>query len=183
MHALYPSVSIIRQADIDRNPWVRASLDQIATEYLSAKPGARVVVQKLTEVLIVELIRDNFGRNEVRGYLRALNDKQMSRALRQLHATSEANWTLASLAEDVGMSRATLARRFKELVGQPMFEYLTQLRMQKAKALLSDTPTPIVDIAARAGYDSEVSFTKTFKRQVGVTPTAYRRQRRAGPEP
>lgn len=178
LHALFPRVSILRQAEIEQKPWVKASLDQIASEYLSAKPGAMVVVQRLTEVLVVELIRENFGQQESHGFLRALTDKQLSRALHLLHANPEKSWTLANLAENIGMSRATLARRFKELVGQPMFDYLTQLRMQRAKDQLRDTNLPLYEIAENVGYESEASFTKTFKRHVGKTPTGYRRQQK-----
>ena len=175
MQALFPKVSILRQAEIEQNPWVRASLDRIAAEYLSARPGALVVVQKLTEVLVVELIRDNFGREEAHGYLHALSDKQLGRALQRMHADPAKSWTLAILADDIGMSRATLARRFKELVGQTMFDYLTRLRIQRAKTLLEEVAKPLYDIASDVGYESEVAFTKTFKRQVGMTPTGYRR--------
>ncbi len=180
LHALFPRVSILRQAEIEQKTWVKASLDQIASEYLSAKPGAMVVVQRLTEVLVVELIRENFGQQQAHGFVRALTDKQLSRALHLLHANPERSWTLASLAENIGMSRATFARRFKALVGQPMFDYLTQLRLQRAKDQLSNTNLPLYQVAENVGYESEASFTKTFKRHVGKTPTAYRRQQKTG---
>lgn len=176
--SLFPSVSIIRQVEIEDSPWLKASFDQLAAEYLSARPGARIVVKKLTEALVVELIRENFGQPGQTGFLRALNDKQLSQALQKLHLAPEKSWTLAQLAQEVGMSRATLARRFKELVGQPMFDYLTRLRMDRAKELLSDTVLPLYEVATRAGYQSDVAFAKVFTKRVGLTPTRFRKEAR-----
>ncbi|MFT5043017.1 MAG: transcriptional regulator GlxA family with amidase domain, partial [Hyphomicrobiaceae bacterium] len=91
-----------------------------------------------------------------------------------LHAEPHRPWTLETLAAEAALSRSSLARRFKERVGQPMFEYLTALRMQRASELLRDTALPIYEVASRVGYDSDVAFTKTFKRIMRTTPTRYR---------
>ena len=69
-----------------------------------------------------------------------------------------------------------LVRRFKELVGQPMFEYLTRLRIQRARELLRETILPLYEVASRVGYESDLAFTKTFKKHVGTTPTRFRKQ-------
>ena len=78
------------------------------------------------------------------------------------------------------MSRAAFAKRFRELVGHPMFEYLTNLRVQRAKELLQDTQMPLYEVASRVGYDSDMSFTKAFKKRTGVTPTRYRKSSSCG---
>ncbi len=134
-----------------------------------------MVVDKLTEVLIVELIRINFGRSERSGFTGALLDKQISQALELLHAAPEKSWTLDTLASKVAMSRAAFAKRFKERVGQTMFEYLTALRMQRAQMLLRQSDLPLYTVANRVGYQSDLAFTKAFKRLLGVTPTIYRK--------
>ena len=74
------------------------------------------------------------------------------------------------------MSRSAFAKRFKELVSQPMFEYLTMLRVQRAKELLQETKLPLYEVASRVGYESDLAFTKTFKKHTGTTPTRYRKQ-------
>lgn len=176
LRRLFPESSVLRQNDLEQNLWLRATLDRLAAEYLSAQPGASVIVRRLTEVLIVELIRDNFGRGDDLGFVQALAHKSVGRALQALHLHPAKPWTLDSLATHVGMSRASLARKFKTLIGQPMFEYLTQLRMQTAKELLEDASLSLHDVAAQAGYESAVAFAKTFKKQVGLTPTAYRQK-------
>ena len=179
LQAVFPSLAVVRHEEIEQSPWLKGTLDQLAAEYLSMQPGARLVVNKLTEVLLVELIRSNFGSTQDPGFLRALTDRQVGGALKQLHRRPENAWTLENLAREIGMSRAALARRFKELVGQPMFEYLTRLRMQQARELLVETQLPIYAVAQRVGYESDLSFTKTFRKHTGLTPTRFRKQAQA----
>ena len=175
VRSLFPTMSILRQEDIQESPWLKATLDQLAAEYLSPLPGAQLVVSRLTEVLVVELIRSNFGQSDTPVFFEAVSDRQIGKALQSLHNNFGKAWTLQSLAEEVGMSRAGLARRFKELVGSPMYEYLTQLRVQKARELLLQTKLPLYEIASRVGYESDISFTKVFKKLTGRTPTQIRR--------
>lgn len=182
MHPLvesFPSLTIVREKDLLQHTWLKGTLDQLSAEYLSQKPGSEVVVDKLTEVLLVELIRINFGRSEQSRFIQALSDKQIARALNLLHAKPQASWTLDSLASEVAMSRATFASRFKELVGRTMFEYLTALRMERAQELLRTSEFPLYEVARRAGYESDLAFTKAFKRRLGITPTMYRKTAKA----
>ena len=173
--AVFPDLTIVRDEEIHRHPWLRATLDQLSAEFTSQQPGAELVIDKLTEIVVVELIRINFGRAADSPFVKALSDKQISKALHFLHDELGSSWTLESLAGKIGMSRAAFAKRFKELVGQPMFEYLTGLRMQRARELLQETRLPLYEVAARVGYESDLAFTKTFKKHVGTTPTRYRK--------
>ncbi len=173
---IFPSLTSVREEEILKHPWLKSTLDQLSTEYMSQQPGAELVVNKLTEVVLVELIRINFGRDDKSRFIRALSDKQISRALQHLHNKPHIGWTLEKIAGNVGMSRAAFAKRFKELVGQPMFEYLTVLRVQRAKELLQETKLPLYEVASRVGYESDLAFTKTFKKRTGTTPTRFRKQ-------
>jgi len=173
---VFPSLTIVREEEIQKHPWLKSTLDQLSSEYMSQQPGAELVVNKLTEVVLVELIRINFGRDNKSRFIRALSDKQISRALQHLHKNPHIAWTLEKIAGNVGMSRAAFAKRFKELVGQPMFEYLTMLRIQRAKELLKETKLPLYEVASRVGYESDLAFTKTFKKHTGTTPTRFRKQ-------
>ena len=172
----FPSLSIVREEELLRHPWLKSTLDQLSAEFSAQAPGAELVVNKLTEVVLVELIRINFGREATAGFARALQDKQIARALQLLHGRPAEPWTLDKIAAEIGLSRAAFAKRFKAMVGEPMFAYLTQLRIQRARELLTDTHLPLYEIANRVGYDSDVAFTKTFKRMTGTTPTRYRRE-------
>lgn len=176
--SLFPRLSILREEDIQASPWLKTTLDQLAVEFLSLAPGVQLVVDRLTEILVVELIRTNFGAGGDTQYIRAMNDRIVGSALQRLHARPEYPWTLQTMASEVGVSRAGLANRFKDLVGTPMFEYLTGLRMQRAKELLSDGLKPIIDVANQVGYESDISFVKAFKKRIGLTPAAYRKQLR-----
>lgn len=172
---VFPSVTIVRYEEIVKHGWLKTTLDQLSTEFMSGLPGAELVIDKLTEIVIVELIRINFGRTTGDPFVQALTDKQISTALHLLHENPEDSWTLQRLAERVGISRAAFARKFRELVGTPMFEYLTNLRIDRAKDLLLASGLPIAEIAYRVGYESDVSFTKTFRRLTGLTPARFRK--------
>jgi len=174
---LFPDFVIIRAEKLQTLGWLQAILNQLSSEYLSMRPGTEIVVQRMTEVLLVELIRMNFGQSHHAPLIKALDDKHISKALQLLHRQPEHAWSLELLASDIGLSRAAFAKRFKELVGQPMFEYLTQLRMQRACQLLSDTTLSLYEIAEQVGYESDLAFARTFKKRKGQTPTMYRKQK------
>ncbi|MBV7297381.1 AraC family transcriptional regulator [Enterovibrio paralichthyis] len=173
---VFPRVTIVRDKDFESLPWLRSTFDQLSAEYLSQGPGSELIVNKLTEIILVELIRINFGREQKSPFLDALNDKRISRALQLLHDNPQQSWTLESVASQIGMSRAAFASRFTSLVGLPMFGYLTNLRMQRAQELLRESLLPIYDIAEQVGYESERAFTLTFKKHTGTTPKRYRTQ-------
>jgi AraC-like DNA-binding protein len=174
---IFPTMAIIREEELTRHAWLKATLDQQSSEYLAQGPGSELIVNKLTEVVLIELIRINFCRDEDNSFLAALNDSFVSKALNLLHERPQHPWTLDSLAAEVALSRAAFAKRFKSMVGQSMFQYLTSLRMQKASDLLITTQLPVYEISSRSGYESELAFTRTFKKHAGVTPKQFRKQR------
>jgi AraC-like DNA-binding protein len=97
-------------------------------------------------------------------------------AIAKLHAEPARAWTIESLAKEVGMSRSILAERFTSLVGIPPIEYLTDWRMQLAASMLRDGATSLARIAESVGYGSEAALSRAFKRSVGVSPSAFRRE-------
>ncbi len=183
LSALFPAISVMRDEQLQMHAWLRTLLDTLSAEYLSHRPGTQLVVNKLTEVLLVELVRINFGRSaEGTPLLRALADRSIAQALHLLHQYPEKSWSLETLASDVGMSRAGFGKRFKALVEYSMFDYLTQLRLQRACELLEDTRLPLYEVANRVGYESDLAFTRTFKKRLGITPTVYRKGRGEQPQ-
>jgi len=173
---IFPDLIVIRYEQLQSLGSLKAILDYLSHEYLSMQPGTELVVNRLTEVLIVELVRMNFGRNDRTPLIQALADKHVGKALQLIHQSPAKHWSLAALASEVGQSRATFAKRFKTLTGHPMFDYLTQLRMQLGCQLLSETNLPLHVVANRVGYESDLAFTRAFKKRLGLTPTAYRNQ-------
>ena len=173
---IFPHQTIIRAEELDRHVWLKAMLDQLSSEYLSRGPGSELVVNKLTEVVLIELVRINFCREQDNPFLLALNDDYVSKALTLIHEHPEKPWALESLASEVALSRAAFAKRFKSLVGRSMFQYLTSVRMQRARELLTTTQLPVYEVASRSGYESELAFKRVFKRSTGKTPNQYRKQ-------
>jgi AraC-like DNA-binding protein len=175
---VFPSLTVVRDGELIKHPWLKSTLDQLSAEYLSQQPGAELIVNKLTEIVLVELIRIDFARKEAGQFVAALSDKYISGALQRMHDSPEHEWTLDVMSSKVGLSRAAFARRFKQMVGQPMFGYLSALRVQRAKEMLRETQLPSYEIASRVGYTSEVSFVKAFKKLTGTTPHRYRKNPR-----
>jgi len=111
------------------------------------------------------------------GFLGALREKHMAAALGLMHQRPEEPWTVARLAEEVGLSRSAFAARFAELVGEPPLAYLTRLRMQRATVLLREGAT-LSKASQMTGYASEASFSYAFRQWAGIAPGAYRRRLR-----
>lgn len=176
LQKVFPSLTIVRDEDLQRHPFLKGTFDQLSAEFMAHGPGSELIVNKLTEVVLIELIRINFGRDADNPLLKALDDKQVSKALELIHEHPERPWTIDGLAQEVGLSRAAFAKRFKDLVGETVFQYLTDLRMQRSKELLRDTGMPVWQIAERAGYESDLAFTRSFKKATGKTPRQYRLQ-------
>src|SRR4029450_8936798 len=109
------------------------------------------------------------------GWLAAVNDPQVGKALRLLHADPVRNWTVQELAREAAMSRSTLAARFAELVGEAPMRYLLNWRMQVAKQMLREGGQTVQDVATRVGYESEAAFNRAFKRVTGSPPVAWRK--------
>jgi hypothetical protein len=98
------------------------------------EPGFETVVSRLADVLVVQAVRAHVAQTGGgrKGWLRALVDPQIGRALSLIHERPEDDWTVESLASKVGMSRSAFAARFAQLVEEPPLTYLTRWRMQKA---------------------------------------------------
>jgi AraC-like DNA-binding protein len=162
-------------------PWLESTLKFIACEAASGRPGAQTVISRLADVLFIQIVRGHLSSlsDESPGWLRALSEPQIGSALSLVHQAPERNWTVASLASRVGMSRSAFASRFTRLVGEPPLHYLTRWRMQKAAGMLRDGHSTLAEIARQVGYESEAAFSKAFKRAIGTAPGAYRRAARA----
>ena len=155
--------------------WWSASVRFLIGETAAPGPGNRAVLARLAKSLFVQLLRWLF-QHSVRGHgwLAGLHDPQVGRVLSLLHALPDRSWTVDELAREVGSSRATLARRFLELVGQSPIQYLASWRMHLARDLLRETTLGVGEVAGRIGYKSEAAFNRAFRRAVGVPPAAWR---------
>lgn len=165
---------------------VGALLAVLAGEVGSRAPGVDAAVARLIDLLFIATVRawvagTGAGPQSTAtvggaSWLRALRDPTVARALALLHERPGDPWTVAELAREVHVSRATLARRFSELVGEPPLAYLTRWRMHLAARRLRDGVEPIDAIAGSVGYSSEFAFNRAFRRARGVPPGRYRRE-------
>jgi len=150
-------------------------------ESASRSPGGEALLERMSEMLFVDAVRQHVDTlpESSTGWLAGLRDRFVGRALALLHENPAAQWNIDDLSKQVGLSRSALHERFVEFIGQPPMQYLTNWRMQLASRLLCDTQSGVASIALEVGYDSEPSFTRAFKRLVGVPPATWRR-RQAG---
>lgn len=175
MRAL-PRFVILRNEELEEWPWFTRSLEHLSAEFMSGAPGSELTVNKLTEVLLVQLLRIDFGRSDRGGIVAALRDRRIANALTQIHNNPGADWTIESAADVASMSRSGFARKFTKLLQTSFFDYLTRLRMRNARELLTTTSLSVADIGERVGYQSDLSFVKAFKKLHNMTPRAWRQQ-------
>ena len=115
---------------------------------------------------------------EASGWLAALRDRHVGRAIGLMHERPAEPWTIDDLSRQVGLSRSALHERFVELAGQPPMQYLTNWRMQCGARLLREGDATVATIAQEVGYESEAAFARAFKRLVGQPPAVWRRAQR-----
>jgi AraC-like DNA-binding protein len=138
-------------------------------------PALSVTLNKLADVLVVEILRDAVRRKLVAtGVFAGLADPQLRRALIEVLRKPEQAWSVDALAAAAAMSRSTFATRFQQVVGSSPLQFLREWRMRRAQMLLREGRS-VAAVAAQVGYESEVAFAKAFKRVIGVGPGAVRR--------
>lgn len=159
--------------------WIRSCFHHAAEQIAAGRTGSEAMMSKLSEMLFVEAIQ-RFAEDPVHphtGWLAAFRDRHLSRALALLHARTAEPWTVDALGREVGLSRSALAARFVEVLGIPPMQYLANWRIHSAAHELASSGKPIPRIAQAVGYESEASFTRAFKRLMGMPPATWRRRR------
>ena len=156
--------------------WLAEFPRQAIVESRLGRVGAETMLTRMAELMFVKVIRQHLETlvPEQAGWLAGLRHPIVGAALTRLHASPTDDWTLATLAREVGSSRTVLSERFTELVGVPPMQYLTQWRLQLAANLLASTTAKVADIGLQVGYDSEAAFSRAFKRAIGRSPAAFR---------
>lgn len=156
--------------------WDCPLLPLLGEEMLREEPGQEVMLDRLLDLLLVTVLRAWFSRPEsaAPAWYRAQGDPVVGRALRLLQDKPAHQWTVAALAAETGMSRAALARRFTELVGEPPMTYLTGWRLALAADLLREPGTTIGAVARKVGYGSPFALSAAFKRVRGSSPQKFR---------
>lgn len=156
---------------------VRDTLRLMAGELSHLQPGGEAVATRLADILVVLAIRSWLvsGPDTGPGWLRALGDERIGRAIEAIHNEPGREWTLERLARLATLSRSTFSTRFTELVGEAPITYLTRWRMNIAHTRLLDEDITVSRLAAELGYRSEAAFNRAFTRVIGRTPGSVRR--------
>lgn len=163
---------------VDGGGATAAVRDLLAVEVAVDAPGQQVVLDRLLGWMSVCALREWFERpGRAPAWWSAQHDAVVGRALRLLHADPAAPWTVPALAGRVGVSHATLAKRFAEVVGEPPLAYLTGWRMTLAADLLLEQDVTIAQVARAVGYSDAFAFSAAFRRVRGLSPSELRRTR------
>jgi AraC-like DNA-binding protein len=176
--AVLPPVLHVRCIEKDTRSWLEPTTRHIQSEFENGGIGAKEIVNRLVDILFLRAVCAYFDENAETaqsGWLAAVQDPQIGQALALLHGQPHRQWTIASLARRLAMSRSTFALRFSELLGEPPQRYFTRLRISAAAARLRATTESLSVVARSAGYESVPAFVKAFKRHAGITPCVYRR--------
>jgi AraC-like DNA-binding protein len=181
--SLLPKVLQIDTWGDDAGNWMQSTLRFISREAAALRPGGETVITRLADILVIQAIRSwlDTAPEANQGWLAALRDDQVGRALASIHRAPEQQWSVARLAREVGMSRSAFSERFTRLVGESVMRYVTQWRMHIAHTHLKETSEPLSTIAGSLGYQSEAAFCRAFKRMFGVPPGSIRRAEHLAP--
>ncbi|WP_319545904.1 AraC family transcriptional regulator [Ruegeria conchae] len=170
-----PPYILIENYGEDAGTWIEATLRMIGSEVSGARIGGDLIALKLSEVLFAQAIRAYLEHQSPDdAALAGFADPRISRALTAFHQSPAQEWSVASLAREAAMSRTAFAQLFAQKMGTTPIQYLTDWRMQIACHGLTENRWNVADAAAEVGYASEAAFSRVFKKQVGVSPAAYR---------
>jgi len=158
------------------NTTLGKAIEALINECERSEAGGEVIIDRLADILFIEVLRNCVRQEHSSSFLAAINDPKIARALAQFHEEPGREWSVQSLADAAYLSRSAFAERFQKLVGTSPMHYVSRWRMQWAHNKLTDTNNAIGDIAGNCGYVSEESFTKAFRKEFGMSPAAVRRR-------
>ena len=178
--AALPAVMKVDLSNASALYWLTDALGLTLSASAAPPIGASAERSRLAELVIVEAIsRYVYGLPlGGKGWLAGLSDRFVGRALALVHGRPSEPWTVERLGRHVGLSRSALAERFSQVMGEPIFSFLTRWRLQVAAEYLLTTQRPIESIAHEAGYESAGAFSVAFKRVFGKPPSIWRKKRR-----
>jgi len=171
-----PAVIHIAKSGGQTGGWLEGLAYFMMMEAQVVHPGSSVMISRLIDVLIIRVIRTWAQTKNASdtGWLGALGDPRISRALKAIHDEPFRKWSVADLANAAGMSRSSFAERFSSLVKEAPLSYQNRWRLTLAHGLLSQANARVGDVARQVGYDSEAAFSRAFKAQFGIPPAGIK---------
>ena len=175
--AQIPPWLVLRADSLPRLGPVALTLGLLQQEIQRHELGADTVVHGLLDVAFTYILREVVEQQGLHpGWSQAVRDRQVRQIVALMHDDCARAWTLEDLAAQAGLSRTGLAERFRQAMGDTPLSYLRSVRMQRAIYLLSETEHKLEQVAAEVGYQDAFSFSKVFKRVVGMSPKEFRRR-------
>ncbi len=173
--SLLPKLVVVRATE--RESGIGVLINELVAESKEGRPGTEGIISRLAEVIFIRMLRTQLesGSCLEPGVLAAIADKRVGEALKRIHASLATNWTVEKLARSVSMSRASFSKLFTEKTGVSSMQYIQSCRMQEAARQLRDTSFNLSEIAQRVGYLDATAFSRSFRRQMGVSPSQYRK--------
>ena len=155
---------------------LRTLLDVMADEVKSERVGNATVMTRLADVVIARVVRSwvESRKRDTTGWLAAIRDPKIGRALAAIHREPGNLWPVEALAKVATTSRSLFSERFTAVLGVPPARYVTRWRMHLARGWLRKDRLTVAEVAARLGYESEAAFSRAFKRYSGQPPSALR---------
>lgn len=166
-----PDFILLRSSEVPAHHPLHTSMLLISQE-VDSGIGSDLILQRLTDIILYYVIRHwlETDTNPSPGWVNAFRDEKTLSALELMHTKIAQPWTLEKLASSVGISRASLANRFREILGCTPMDYLAKLRIEKGKILLMEQNMTLEEVARAVGYSSAFAFSKAYKRINGVSP-------------
>ena len=172
-----PSVIVVRSEDQDTSAELHALARLMVVEYEAGAAGRQGVLDRLAEAMFVLVLRHHMKRTpELKGFLGALKDERIARALAAFHRSPGQGWRVDTLAREASLSRTVFADRFTALLGRTPMQYVASWRMHLADELLKGHRASVAQVAERLGYQTETAFRRAFKRIRGIGPGEVRRR-------
>lgn len=177
-----PSMLHVRTHAAEDAAWLRAAIAQIVTEVDKPRAGGLSMLERLTEVTFIELLRYQMiaAPEGSGGWLAALADPALARCFSLIHGDPRRARSTQDLAIAAGLSRSTLSERFETMLGTSPMRYVRDWRLCLASVALSTTSKGIATVAHDAGYGTEAAFNRAFARAYGAPPAAWRQRARQG---
>lgn len=170
-----PPLIHLRGYGDDLGPWLEATLRVIGAEAGAARLGGDLIALKMSEAIFAQAIRAHIEQSAASGgSLAGFADPNIARALTAFHRAPAADWTVEKLAREAGLSRTRFAERFTSRISVTPMAYVTSWRMQIAREALAHRGLSVAETAEVSGYASESAFSRVFKKQIGVSPAAFR---------
>ncbi|GGE22983.1 cupin [Aureimonas endophytica] len=178
LHPLLRMMPVVMRAQelMRHEPAIPHLLEAMGAEVAMNRVGAGGILARLADVLAAQIIRSwvEHGCGDSSGWIAAVRNPEIGRVLAAIHADPARDWPLADLARLMGASRSSFVEKFTSMVGETPARYVAQVRMHQARQWLLHDRLRVSEIALRLGYDSEASFSRAFKRVVGLPPSRVR---------